>query len=393
VTRGPTERVRAGIVGTGFAATSHLDGLARLRTVEIAGILGSSPVRTEAAASQLGVEPFGSLDALLDSVDVVHVCSPNDSHGAITTAALDASVHVLSEKPLGLGAAEAERLAEAAERADAAAGVCFIYRHFPLVQQMRALLQEGGDGPVHLVHGAYLQDWLLREDDWNWRLDSSKAGASRATADIGSHWFDLLHHVTGDRVTSVTARLGRIFEERIRPPDGERAAFARGDGGGTRTAVDTEDLAVVLFRTASGVIGNVTVSQVSAGWKNHLVLEVDAAESSYVWDQEEPNRLRIGRREGANRDLVRDPAVLVPAAARLARFPGGHQEGWPDAMRNLFEDFYGAVYARRGGETYEPTFATFGEAARVQATVEAVLRSDAQASWVDVDDVVREVST
>jgi predicted dehydrogenase len=293
---------------------------------------------------------------------------------------------------LGLDAAEATRLADIAARAEAVTGVCFTYRHFPLVQQMRALVAGGDDGPVHLIHGAYLQDWLLRRDDWNWRVDSSRGGASRATADIGSHWFDLLRHVTGDAVAAVTARLGRIFEERVRSADGDRATFARGDGGGDSAVVDTEDLAVVLFRTVAGVIGSLTVSQVSAGWKNHLVLEVDAAESSYVWDQEEPNRLRIGRREEPNREVLRDPSTLLPAAARLVHLPGGHQEGWPDAMRNLLEDFYGAVDARRRGEAYEPTFASFGDAALVQATVEAVLRSDRSGSWVDVDDVVREVS-
>ncbi|MDP9184984.1 MAG: Gfo/Idh/MocA family oxidoreductase, partial [Actinomycetota bacterium] len=314
-------------------------------------------------------------------------------HASVTDAALDSNVHVLSEKPLGLDAAEAARLAKAASEAEAVTGVCYTYRHFPLVQQMRGLLADGGDGPVHLVHGAYLQDWLLRRDDWNWRLDATRGGSSRATGDIGSHWLDLAQHVTGDSVTAVTARVGRLFDERIRPREGERETFGGGDGVGDPTLVDTEDLAVVLFRTAAGVLGSVTISQVSAGWKNHLVLEVDAAESSFVWDQEDPNRLRIGRRDGANRDVPRDPSQLRPEAAALAHFPAGHQEGWPDALRNLFEDFYANVIAYGRDESYEPTFASFADAARVQAAVQAVVRSDATGSWVAVDDVVREEST
>ncbi len=389
-----TDHIRVGVVGTGFAASSHLDALARVRRVEVAGVLGSSTERTRAAADRLGVErAFTSLDELLAGVDVVHNCTPNDVHSTITRAALHAGVHVLSEKPLGLNAAEAAALQHAAGSAPVLTGVCFNYRHFPLVQQMRCLIADGADGPIHLVHGAYLQDWLLRPDDWNWRLDPSRAGGSRAVGDIGSHWIDLAQHVTGDRIASVTARLGRVFDERIRPPEGERETFAGGNGGGTPTAVDTEDTAVILFRTEAGVLGSVTVSQVSAGWKNHLVLEVDAGESSFVWDQEEPNHLRIGRRDGANRDLPRDPTQLRPEAAALAHFPGGHQEGWPDALRNLFEDFFAAVAASRRGEQYTRTFASFDEAARVQATVEAVVRSDATGTWIDVDDVIREATT
>ncbi len=383
--------ITVGIAGAGFAASSHLDALRRLGNVRVTGVLASSPQRTAAAAERLGVDPIDSLDQLLEA-DVVHNCTPNDVHASITDAALEAGVHVLSEKPLAFDAAEAGRLARAAGSAGVVTGVCFNYRHFPLVQELRILLASGGDGPIHLLHGAYLQDWLLRPDDWNWRLDSARAGTSRATGDIGSHWIDLAQHVTGDVITSVTARLGTLFAERVRPPTGDRQTFAQGDGDGTPMPVDTEDMAVVLFKTQRDVLGSVTISQVSAGWKNHLLLEVDAGESSFVWDQEQPNDLRIGRRDGANRDVLRDPSQLRPEAARLAHLPAGHQEGWPDALRNLFIDFYGAVAAHQRGEEYEHTFASFDEAARVQATVEAVVRSSASGTWVDVDEIVREVS-
>ena len=383
--------ISVGIAGAGFAASSHLDALRRLPNVQLTGVLASSAERSAEAAHRLGVDPIASLDQLLDA-DVVHNCTPNDVHASITEAALEAGIHVLSEKPLAFDASQAASLARAAHQADPVTGVCFNYRHFPLVQELRSLLASGGDGPIHLLHGAYLQDWLLRPDDWNWRLDSARAGASRATGDIGSHWIDLAQHVTGDVITSVTAKLGTLFEERMKPPEGDRQTFAQSDGQGTAMPVDTEDMAVVLFKTQRGGLGSVTISQVSAGWKNHLVLEVDARESSFVWDQEQPNNLRIGRRDGANRDVLRDPSQLRPEAARLAHFPAGHQEGWPDALRNLFIDFYAAVAAHRNGEPYEQTFASFDEAARVQATVEAVVRSSASGTWVDVDEIVQEVS-
>jgi predicted dehydrogenase len=380
------EALGAAIVGGGFAAASHLDALRRVEGATPLGVLTSSPERSRQAAARLGLErAYGSLEAVLDDDDVavVHVCTPNDLHHAVTSAALEAGKHVLSEKPLAFDLAQAADLAARARSAGVATGVCFTYRHFPLVQELRTILRRGEAGPVHLIHGAYLQDWLLFDDDWNWRLESARAGAARAVGDIGSHWLDLARHVTGDEVVAVCAQLGRLHEERWRP--GEVRTFERGDAGDrARVPVDTEDLATVLLRFASGATGACTISQVSAGKKNELTLELAAASRSFAWNQEDPNVLRIGRRDGPDERLVRDPSLLSEAAAPLARYPGGHQEGWPDAIRNLVADFYAAARAVRGGEEPAPTVASFEEALEVTRVVEAIVRSDRERAWVDV---------
>jgi predicted dehydrogenase len=253
--------------------------------------------------------------------------------------------------------------------------VCFNYRYFPLPRQVRSWLRSGEFGEPHLIHGGYLQDWLLYETDWNWRLESAKAGRSRAIGDIGSHWMDLIQFMTGRPIASVVAQLGRLYEHRVRPRDSIET-FARATGVGERVPVDTEDMGCVLFSLEGGCAGAFTVSQVSPGRKNRLYFEIDARDAAFAWDQEEPNALWIGRRDRASEQLVRDPALLGPEAAGLARFPGGHQEGWPDALRNLFVDFYGAVAARERGEEYEPSFATFTDAHRITLLVEAILASD-----------------
>jgi predicted dehydrogenase len=382
-----TARVRiAALVGTGFAASAHLDALRRLPGVEVAGILGSRPERTAEAAARLGIDrAFGSLDELVadPAVDVVHDCTPNHMRAHVTTAALAGMKHVVAEKPLGLDASESAVLAGRARSAGVVAAVCFNYRHFPLVQELRSLIATGADGPIHLVHGAYLQDWLLRDDDWNWRLESAKAGGARATGDIGSHWIDLVQHVTGDRIVAVCAQLGRLHEERWRPI-GDVRTFERGGGDRERVAVDTEDMASILLRFAGGAQGTCTLSQVSAGRKNRLFVEIDAAEASFAWDQEEPNSLWIGRRDGANRQILRDPALLSPEAAPLAHLPAGHQEGWADGVRNLMADVYAAVDAHGRGEPHPSTFATFDQASGVARVVEAILESDRSLAWVDV---------
>ena len=379
-------RPRAGIVGTGFAASSHVDALRRIG-MELGAIAGSSRDKARAFAEPLGVEThYGDYLELLadDSVDVVHNCTPNHLHAAINEAAIAAGKHLLSEKPLAMTSSETEHLAELAGSSNAVAGVCFNYRHYPLVQQMRCLLQDGAHGRPHLIHGSYLQYWLLWPSDWNWRLESAKAGLTRALGDIGSHWIDVVQHVTGDTIVEVSGDLGTLHPERMRPHDSVQTFESAGDAASEATAIDTEDFATVLLRFESGARGSFLVSQVSAGRKNRLWFEIDLTDAALAWDQEEPNTLWIGRRDEANRLLARDPSLLSPEAAPLAHFPGGHQEGWPDGLKNLFIDFYATVGAVEDGGEHSPSFATFAEAHRVTQTVEAIAESARARSWVEV---------
>jgi predicted dehydrogenase len=375
----------AAIVGAGFAAASHLDALRRVEGATPLGVVASSPERSREAADRLGVErAYGALDEALDdpAVDVVHDCTPNALHHRVTSVALAAGKHVLSEKPLAYDLAQAEDLAARARASDLVTGVCFTYRHFPIVQHLRALVAAGDAGPVHLIRGSYLQDWLLFDDDWNWRLESDTAGATRAVGDIGSHWIDLAQHVTGDEVVAVSAQLGRLHDERWRP--GEVRTFERGDGARTRVAVDTEDMATMLLRFRGGAIGSCTISQVTAGRKNELRLELDAATASFAWNQEEPNELRIGHRDRPDERVVRDPSLLSPEAAALVHFPAGHQEGWPDALRNLVSDFYDTVRSAGDGTPAARSVASFDDAVVVTRIVDAIARSDRERAWVDV---------
>jgi predicted dehydrogenase len=181
----------------------------------------------------------------------------------------------------------------------------------------------------------------------------------------------------------VTAQLARLHERRRQPVE-RTQTFSAGAGEGELVDVDTEDMATVLFRLRSGSTGACTISQVSAGRKNRLAIEVSTATSTYAWNQEEPNELWIGHRDRSDERLVRDPSLLDPRAAALAHFPGGHQEGWPDALRNLMIDVYAKIRAHVAGEEHDATFATFAQAAQVQRVVEAVVRSDREGTWVDV---------
>jgi predicted dehydrogenase len=364
-----------------------MDAVRRVPGVRIVAICGRDRARAEALAAPEEAVAYTDLDAMLADprVAAVHNCTINRLHHDVSLAALGAGRHVLSEKPLATDAADSERLVEAAAEAardGVVSGVCFNYRHYPLVAQIREMLSSGEHGATHFVHGHYLQDWLLLRDDWNWRLQDSDGGSSRAVADIGSHWADLVQHITGDPIVQVLADLSTLHPTRLRPPaSSATSTFANGDGAaeGEPVSIASEDFGSVLVRFASGARGAFTLSQTSAGSKNGLVVHLDAATAAFRWDQERPDRAWVGRRSGPNLELVRDPALMDASVAHLARLPAGHPEGWFDALHNLVSDFYAQV---RGGASGR--LATFADGhARVQF-VEAVIASDREQRWLTV---------
>ncbi|MDX6625984.1 MAG: hypothetical protein QOE56_973 [Solirubrobacterales bacterium] len=388
--RGGTPAVGVGVVGTGFSARAHLDALARLPGVRAVAVAGRDPQRVEELGALYGLRAYTDYAELLadPAVEAVHTCTVNGLHFEVNRAALEQGKHVLSEKPL---ATDSEQSAALAAAADAAAergivsGVCFNYRHYPMVAQMREMLRSGEHGTPHFVHGQYLQDWMLLETDWNWRINPEEGGASRAAADIGSHWVDLAQYVIGDVVEAVLADLSTLHPMRLRPERDTQSFEHLGAADEAEpVAVGNEDFGSVLLRFRGGARGSFTFSQTSAGWKNGLRLQIDAAHGAFSWDQERPDRVWVGRREGPNLELLREPAPLLPGAARLAQLPAGHPEGWADALRNLCADFYAAVSARRDGIEHASDVASFADGHARVALIDAVLASHREQRWMPV---------
>jgi predicted dehydrogenase len=372
--------LRAAVAGTGFIGAVHARS-ARLAGATLAGVAASTPARGEDAAARLGAErAFATAEELVhaDDVDVVHVCTPNHLHLPLAEAALAAGKHVVCEKPLALDAAGARRLVDAAAAAGRVAAVPFVYRYYPTVREARERVRGGATGPLRLLHGTYLQDWLLRPEDNNWRVDAELGGASRTFADIGSHWCDLAEFVSGHRITRVSARMLTALPQRLHAEG--RPAFSAARGDGDVRDVGTEDAAVMQFETDRGALGTTVVSQISAGRKNRLWLELDGADEALAFDQEDPETLWVGRREAAS--LVRrDPQYLAPAAARLATLPPGHPQGYADC----FDLFVADVYAEIRGEAPRDGVPRFADGLRAAQVVEAVLASAQEERWVDVE--------
>jgi predicted dehydrogenase len=370
------ERLRVGIVGTGFVGRLHARA-ARLAGAHLAGVAASSAERAAVARAELGAErAFGGAEELVasEAIDVVHVCTPNHLHVPLTRAAIAAGKHVICEKPVALDSAEAAELAAAAERAGALVAVPFVYRYYPTVRELRARL--GAAVPASLLSGGYLQDWLLGAEDYNWRVDPELGGSSRAFADIGSHWCDLVEFVSGQRLTSLVARTAVAHETRR---DGDAASFERAAGTGEERPVHTEDVAALLFETDAGATGTVLVSQVSAGRKNRLWLEIVAGEESFAFDQEQPDTLTVLRRAAA--ELVpRDFDTLAPEAARYVTLPGGHPQGYQDC----FDAFVRESYAAFAGDAAPDGLPRLEDGVRAVRITEAVLESARGAKWVEV---------
>ncbi len=378
------QKINAAIIGLGFVGRAHLDALRRLG-ISVQGVLGSTPERTKASRDALGLpRAYVSLEELAadSSVHVVHLCTPNNEHFQEASQLLRAGKNVLCEKPLTLDSRESAALVSLAKETGRVGGVAYNQRYYPLCQEARALIRKGAIGQVRLVHGSFLQDWLLFPTDWNWRLEAKSGGELRAVSDIGTHWLDLVTWMTDSKVAELCADLATVLPTR-RKPKGRVETFQKADAAETEEVLmETDDYASVLLRFENDAHGVMTVSQVSAGRKARLWFEIDGSEGSLAFDSESPNALWIGRRDRACEVLPKDPGLQSPESRGYAAYPGGHAEGYPDTFVQLFKDFYGYIAA---GDFRAPrSFPTFETGHDELLLCEAIAESAQKRSWVTV---------
>jgi len=383
------KKIKVGIIGTGFIGPTHIEAIRRLGFVEVVGLAETSQETAEKKAVELGIpKAYGDYREMLkdSEIQVVHNCTPNHLHFAINKEIILAGKHVVSEKPLAMNSHESAELLELAEKHGVVHAVNFNYRQHASIQNLQTKITNGDLGKVNLVHGSYLQDWLLYETDYNWRLAPEVGGKSRAVADIGSHWCDTVQFVTGKKIVEVFADLATVIPVRKKPA-GNVATFGdqkKEDMEYEDVLINTEDYASVLVRFEDGSSGVFTVSQVSAGRKNRLSFEINGSLSSVFWNQEEPEKLWIGHRDKANEVLLADPALFSAEARSAIHHPGGHNEGWPDALKNMMLNFYSFVREGKNLKTDTHKFATFVDGHISMCITDAILESHQQQKWVKV---------
>jgi len=379
------KKIKTAIIGTGFMGKVHAENVRRLGNVEIVAVAGTSDDKAREFGQSIGVErTTGDYRTLLNDpeIDAVHVLTPNALHYPMCKAAIAAGKHVLCEKPFTMTSAEAKELVDLAARAKIVNAIQHNLRYYPVVQQIRRMIEAGDLGEILIAQGTYSQDWLLYETDWNWRIESKSNGALRAMGDIGSHWMDMIQHLTGQRITALCADLATFFKTRKRPK-GSIETFA----GKTLSPadyqpveIDTEDFGAVLLHLGERARGVFTVSQMSAGRKNMFTFDIYGTRAGVSWNQERPDELWIGQRNAPNQVIVKDPSLLYPKAAAYADLPGGHSEGYDDTHKQVFKHFYAKVADASAPVDYP----TFEDGLVGMQLLEKVLESSKKNAWVTV---------
>ena len=378
--------IKTAVAGLGFIGPAHVEALRRIPGISVVAISDYSEEVAEQKAMDLGIDHYyENFNDLLnhEGIQCVHICTPNNLHFPMAKAALEKGIHVVCEKPLAMTIREAEELVRLADQTGLVNAVHFNIRYYPLIRHMKAAREKGELGEIYSVIGSYLQDWLFYDTDYNWRLEADKSGESKAIADIGSHLMDLLEYITGLKIVEVMADFATIHKNRKKPlkPIETYSGKLLKPEDYREVPIHTEDYASVLLRFDNGNKGVVTVSQVSAGRKNRLSLEIAGSGQTFSWCSETPNELWIGRRDLPNQVLMRDPSLVAPESRKVIAFPGGHNEGFPDTSKQIFKEIYADI---RNGRAKHASYPTFRDGLRELVLCERIIESNKNQNWVKV---------
>ena len=337
-------KIKAGIIGMGYIGLSHIEAIRRIGFAEVVAVADTNFSLARKKSEEYNIlKCYETVEDLLKDpeINVVHNCTPNNLHMEINEKIIKAGKHVLSEKPLTRTSKEASLLNELLEKNPAVKGcVNFNYRMNPLVQEIKQKIKKGDIGRPYLVHGSYLQDWLLYDTDYNWRIEPEMNGPSRCIADIGSHWMDAVQTVLDSKITEVCADLATVIPFRKKPVL-QTETFSRNTATEyEEIQIETEDYGAVLFKMENGVHGVFYVSEVSAGRGCYFNFEIDGQKASLYWNQETCDNMWMGFRDNANLQIIRAPNNITAEAGSYTYLAKGHPEGWNDAFKNNILGFY-----------------------------------------------------
>lgn len=380
------KQFKACVIGVGFIGAAHIEALRRLGNVDVVALSDVLDPAAKAAANGVpkGYEDYREMIGK-ENPDVVHICTPNVDHYEMAMYAMERGMAVICEKPMTKTVDEAKRLADYAQKKGLVTGVNFNYRMYPQIMQAKAMVDAGEVGSIYTIHGGYLQDWLFYDTDYSWRLEPEISGASRAFADIGSHWIDAVEFISGLRAVEVFADFAtfhKIRKKPLRAIDTYSGMTLRPEDYEEKP-IDTEDYCTVLFKFDNGARGTCTISQVFAGRKNQMLVDIGGSRCALHWDSEQSNELWIGRRDTFNQTATKDPSTLSALASSIMSYPGGHVEGFPDTFKQNFKAIYAAI---EKGDTGQKLFATFDDGLREMQLCDAIVKSAKEGRWVRVED-------
>lgn len=377
------KKFTAGVIGTGFIGAAHVEALRRMGNVEVVAITETNNPAEK--ANMLCIDQyFTDYKEMIDkcNLDCIHICTPNDTHLPITKYAMDHGVNVVCEKPMNRDQEEAKQMVEIAKKTGLVGAVNFHNRFYPINHHLRNYIKDGSLGKIMSVHGGYVQDWLLYDTDYNWRLHSKESGKTRAVADIGSHWLDLVQYVTGMKIVEVMAEFSTVYPKRKRPlkPIQTFSKVKLEENNYEEFDIDTEDLAVINCRFENGAIGNAMIHQMFAGKKNKITMFIAGTEQSAEWDSDDSNNVVIGFRDKGNIVLNKDPKLIHDKSYQISSYPGGHVEGFPDAFKQNFIN----IYKKIENPNAESQFATFEDGMFEMHLCDVIYESAQKRQWIKV---------
>jgi predicted dehydrogenase len=358
-----------GLIGYNFMGKAHSNAWRQISHffdlpahVRLKTICGRNRAAVKKAAAKLGWESFVTdWRRVTDDpkIDIVDICTPNDSHCEIAIAAATAGKAILCEKPLARNVTEAERMARAVKKARVVNMVCHNYRRIPALALAKEMIERGEIGQTFHFRARYAQDWIVDPNfPLVWRLRSDVAG-SGALGDIFSHIVDLARYLVGE--FSEVCGITQTFVKQ-RPAD---------LGSRKKVKVTVDDAVSMIGRFKNGALASLEATRFAPGRKNSITLEINGSASSLFFDVEEMNRLKFfSRRDPKDRQGFRDILVTEPNHPYIEKWwPPGHIIGYEHTFTHTIGDFVKAVIA---GKSVHPTFE---DGLANQRVLDAVTRS------------------
>jgi predicted dehydrogenase len=373
-----------GLIGYKFMGKAHSNGWRQAprffdlpADLRLKTICGREKGNLRRAATQLGWEKIETdwRRVIADpDVDIIDICTPNDSHCEIAVAAARAGKAILCEKPLARTVTEAERMVAAVKRTKVTNMVCHNYRRIPAIALAKEMIDQGEIGNrVFHCRARYAQDWIVDPQfPLVWRLQSGAAG-SGALGDIFSHIVDLSRYLVGE-LKEICAAMEtfvkrRPFTQKVRPGVGRNSG-----------KVTVDDAVTAIGHFNNGALFSLEATRFAPGRKNSITLEINGNGGSLFFDLEEMNRLKLfSLRDPKDRQGFRDILVTEPSHPYIKHWwPPGHIIGYEHTFTHTVVDFVQAVTA---GKAIQPDFA---DALRTQRVLDAVARSAHNKRWIKI---------
>ncbi|HAQ20528.1 MAG TPA: dehydrogenase [Prolixibacteraceae bacterium] len=366
-----------GIVGAQFMGRVHTNAwfdVAQFYDLPFKVIMKAAcdidPASEQNFAVRLGWQSFEtSWEKLIEreDIDIVDICTPNNSHMPIAVAAAKNGKHVICEKPIAMDTTEAKQMLEAAEVSGVNHMVAFNYRRIPAIALAKKMIDEGKLGKIHHFNAVYYQDWLVDpEFPWVWRHDIKLAG-SGAHGDMNAHTVDLARFLVGD-IESVCGEEKVFIKERKKP--------------GTKKAgiVTADDAACFLARFENGALGNFIATRFATGKKNFLRLEIFGSKGSLIFNLERLNELEYYSRDDHSAEHgFRNILVTENEHPYINRWwPPGHTIGWEHTFIHEIGDFLTAI---ANNVKITPDFY---DGYKCQLVLDAVMKSSKFRKWIDI---------